>query len=186
MSAPDLCEHIDPADDTTFRVLATDSAGHIAEVTCDVCGRIFATGIGPEDDPDSDDEGEGESDEPAAHVSGDPAALGERIRATVERESVADDAPDDEPPAMVPESPPLDPFATTCPTCDGFGETITGSRRESELTRVCVSCSGKGWVERATVPSIMQQIGAPALATTTTAPPEQWSWQEPHPFSAAS
>lgn len=39
-----------------------------------------------------------------------------------------------------------DPEARTCPRCDGWGETLTGSKVNTKNTVRCRECQGRGWV----------------------------------------
>lgn len=66
--------------------------------------------------------------------------LGERLAAMVEREAAEAEAPE-------PAAPPHDPHTATCPDCQGFGQTQTGSRVEGQEFRECPGCTGRGWIE---------------------------------------
>ena len=83
----------------------------------------------------------------ATHVLSRTGAtvLGERLAAMVEAEAtVAEAEPEPEPgPLRMPH----DPHTATCPDCQGFGETLTGSMVDGQETRTCVGCDGRGWVE---------------------------------------
>lgn len=45
------------------------------------------------------------------------------------------------------EEPRRDPHTRTCETCNGYGQTLTGSRVEAFATRQCPTCQGLGYVE---------------------------------------
>lgn len=49
------------------------------------------------------------------------------------------------------DEPPFDPHTYRCPTCDGHGQTRTGSRQTGkEAVRECVDCNGSGYRHRGT------------------------------------
>lgn len=74
-----------------------------------------------------DQEGEREEDRPAETVA--------------ERSTSEEDAPRQ------------DPQTTRCEVCNGWGETLTGSRIAPYLTRTCSTCGGRGYVELTAPPS---------------------------------
>lgn len=129
----------------------------------------------PEPEPGDELEPQPEP-EPGETPTLDPAGAGARIATMVEEEAERAEAEEEapSPPEHGVDIPPPDPYTETCPDCKGFGNTETGSRVESQLFRECVTCSGRGWVDRGT-------FRAPQ---PTFDPPEEdgegegsWRWQ---------
>jgi hypothetical protein len=89
------------------------------------------------------------AEEDAQELTGtrDPREVGERIAAMVEDE--AQRAEQETGHAETgPRVPPADPYTRTCPTCQGFGVTQTGSIVDGQEFRDCVDCRARGWQER--------------------------------------
>ena len=65
-----------------------------------------------------------------------------------------------------------DPQAHACETCDGKGQTLTGSRVPNQETRTCPTCMGRGWVGAVPVaPASNGDAEAQPVLTGPTAPP---------------
>lgn len=80
-------------------------------------------------------------------VSRSPEEVGERIRAHLEAEATHIEQEEALPEKPL-RAPPVDPFTRQCPTCQGFGQTQTGSLVDGQEFRECVTCGGRGWQER--------------------------------------
>jgi hypothetical protein len=167
------CRHVNVSE------VRDETTGVVVDYKCDDCGTLASEERGPEDEPDSDDEGEGEDDEPSGIKAGDAASVGERIRETAERESLPDDEPEAESVTAAPSMPPHDPYTETCPTCDGFGETFTGSRVDEYFTRTCVTCRGMGFVD-ATPPQPPYPIPRAESEPDTEPSSGPWTWPQAH------
>lgn len=77
-----------------------------------------------------------------------------------------------------------DPDAQTCDRCDGFGQTLTGSKSPGHLTKPCSECNGTGWKPVIRTPSPPQLAPAPTLpngATMTFGGLDQWQRPSGHP-----
>lgn len=62
-------------------------------------------------------------------------------------------------PAKLKQSPAHEP----CPDCDALGELLTGSRREGNERRDCVTCNGRGYIDKTGLPSPAEPL--PVVAT---------------------
>lgn len=83
-----------------------------------------------------------------------------------------------------------DPDARECDLCNGYGETLTGSKVASQLTKPCPKCKANGWTtEQQRIEwsatqgarQVVEQIGErheDSPAPTTTMPPND-AWQRP-------
>lgn len=99
-------------------------------------------------------------------------ALGARLRELADRSEAEAEAEPERP-----THPPMDPHTETCPTCDGFGETVTGSRLDAEFTRQCDDCRGKGWRLRPMEPSpLPTPVAAPEPTPEAAPEPAATSW----------
>lgn len=80
------------------------------------------------------------------------------------------------------------PDKERCPECDGYGETVTGSRSPHALTAPCGKCSGNGWVIKARdaqpfvlPPSNTSTISAAPQPQTPQVPDDAWGRPYGHP-----
>ena len=77
------------------------------------------------------------------------------------------------------DEPRRDPHTETCPTCNGWGETLTGSRVQAFATRTCPACQGMGYIEIQPEPA---PAPSPPAAETGPAP---WPEAPPPPVTYA-
>lgn len=96
----------------------------------------------PDGTDDAEDDAAEEGEEPE-----DSRSQGERIAALVEEEAARVEAEEAQP-LTVRNAPPPDPYTRTCPTCEGYGQTLTGSIVDGQEFRDCVDCRARGWQER--------------------------------------
>lgn len=75
-----------------------------------------------------------------------------------------------------------------CAACDGWGEVKTGARNPNGRLKICIMCSGSGWVTKQAPPQPFQQAPQepyPGAGLTYTQPPMgiQDAWNRPagHP-----
>ena len=80
------------------------------------------------------------------------------------------------------------PDKERCPECDGYGETVTGSRSPHALTAPCGKCSGNGWIIRARdaglpvlPPSNTSTVSAVANGSSQQVPADAWDRPYGHP-----
>lgn len=67
------------------------------------------------------------------------------------------------------------PSEVRCPTCDGWGEMLNGSRRGEQMTSACQTCMGSGHVDKSQLASNVVSI----------AQREQYPWEtQPDPIVA--
>lgn len=112
---------------------------------CRRCGyKEPAIAGAPEDEPD-DAEGEGEGEGDGAEGTHEEVIGRTRAGFPVVAHVTDEPEPEDAPP----DHPPEDPYAATCKRCDGWGETLTGSRVVEYLSMPCPDCGGKGYDVRA-------------------------------------
>ena len=116
------------------------------------------------DDPDDD-----ENEDEEAHE--DARTQGQRIAAMVEDEAERVEQ-EEATPLTVQSAPPPDPYTRTCPTCEGYGQTLTGSIVDTQEFRECVDCHGKGWQERLE-PEPQPGVSPPLIPESRDA----WRWQ---------
>lgn len=64
--------------------------------------------------------------------------------------------------------------AEACGKCNALGEVLTGSRKQGQITKLCVGCNGTGWVTK-TIPYVSPTLGQNGTggATATTLQPNQ-------------
>ncbi len=75
-----------------------------------------------------------------------------------------------------------------CQACDGYGLVLTDSRADNFITKVCVMCSGQGWVTDSGGPAgqlVPQPPAYPGAEVNYTAPPagisDAWGRPAGHP-----
>ena len=79
-------------------------------------------------------------------------------------------------------------FAETCPTCDGWGKVLSGSKDPTHRTIPCRPCEGKGWKAKLGEPAPLPTFTLPAppppngaASIDWTRPRDQWGRPEGHP-----
>lgn len=55
----------------------------------------------------------------------------------------------------------------TCPTCNGYGEVITGSKNPQHVTTICTDCAARGYIVKATAPAVVTPLPPAAPAADT-------------------
>ena len=119
----------------------------------------------PDEDADTDEAEDEREDEPE-----DAYALGERLAAMVDAEEARAEAPE----ATEPEASQVmqhDPYTRSCPTCAGFGVTLTGSIVDGQETRDCPDCRARGWQEK-----LEQTTLRPVEGEAPHPDAEAWTW----------
>jgi hypothetical protein len=91
----------------------------------------------------------------------------DEVEAVESEDSHAIPAADDD------DEPRRDPHTLTCGTCNGYGQTLTGSRVQAFSTRTCPDCQGMGYVELLREPEPEPQPAAPEAGPAP--------WPEPPP-----
>ena len=152
----------------------TEEPGGAAPVepACAVCGGLGMVIHRTLSDENPDGEGTGEPGPcPACDARIERVAeQGERIREMVEAEAERAESDETEPE----EVPPImqhDPHTRTCPTCAGFGVTLTGSLVDGQETRECIDCGARGWQEK-----LQRATGQPLTGDAVDPNAEAWAW----------
>ena len=79
-------------------------------------------------------------------------------------------------------------YAETCPTCDGWGQVLSGSKTDTQRLIPCRPCEGKGWKaklgEQQPAPTFALPVPPPpngAVSIDWTRPKDNWGRPEGHP-----
>lgn len=75
--------------------------------------------------------------------------------------------------------------AEACPKCNALGEVLTGSRKQGQITKLCVGCNGTGWVTKSipyTPPTLVQNgnTANPAAPLVPNQPIAADRWGRPY------